>query len=74
MAKEASNPMLFDKRVVERNINKGLINRDEYEKRLGALADMAEQAETIQARLGEEDEPEAAEDEAAEEELDDDAG
>jgi nitrogen regulatory protein PII-like uncharacterized protein len=78
MAKNATNPMLFDRRVVERNIKKGLITREDYEKRLAALEDVAEQAEVIKARLGEEEEPAAAEDKAGgsegEEETSDEAG
>jgi hypothetical protein len=35
------NPRLFDRRVVERNIKKGLITRKDYEKHLKALADVA---------------------------------
>lgn len=56
MAKGAANPLLFDKRVVERNIKKGLITREEYEKYLSALPDVSDQAEVIQARLGSEEE------------------
>jgi hypothetical protein len=38
---EAKNPRLFDRRVVERNIKKGLITRKDYEKHLKSLVDMA---------------------------------
>jgi hypothetical protein len=73
--KETLNPGLIDKRVVERNIKKGLVSRDSYEKYLGALADVADQAETVKAKLGAE-EPEETdealeEDEGAEESSDD---
>ncbi|HJL15093.1 MAG TPA: hypothetical protein RMH99_05525 [Sandaracinaceae bacterium LLY-WYZ-13_1] len=53
---------LLDKRVVERNIAKGLVDRKEYEKHLGALPDVEDNAEACTP-----DEPEeAAEGEAAE--------
>jgi hypothetical protein len=38
---EVKNPRLFDRRVVERNIKKGLITRKDYEKHLKSLADVA---------------------------------
>jgi hypothetical protein len=50
--------MLLDRRVIERNIRKGLVNREEYEKSLAALPDVSEQAEEIRARLGVDDQPE----------------
>ncbi len=31
---------LVDKRILERNINKGLISKEEYEKRLSELSDL----------------------------------
>lgn len=31
---------LVDKRIVERNVSKGLLSRDEYEKHLAELADL----------------------------------
>jgi hypothetical protein len=37
---EVKNPRLFDRRVVERNIKKGLITRKDYEKHLKSLADV----------------------------------
>ena len=37
---EAKNPRLFDRRVVERNIKKGLITRKDYEKHLKSLNDV----------------------------------
>lgn len=37
----------FDVRIQERMVNKGLVKKDELEKRLAALPDLAEQAETI---------------------------
>jgi hypothetical protein len=38
---EVKNPRLFDRRVVERNIKKGLITRKDYDKHLKALVDVA---------------------------------
>ena len=35
---------LFDKRIVERNIAKGLISREEYDKHIVALADREAEA------------------------------
>jgi hypothetical protein len=74
--KEALNPGLIDKRVVERNIKKGLVTRDSYEKYLGALTDVAEQAETVKAKLGAEEPEEMDEDldDESEEETGDDEG
>jgi hypothetical protein len=63
------NEKLFDRRVVERNIDKGLITRDEYEEYLEGLDDVEDRAEAIEAEfeagLFEDDEEEAddAEDE-----------
>ena len=54
MRKEPISPMIVDKRVVERNIKKGLLSREDFDKHLSALPDVADQAETVQARLGEE--------------------
>jgi hypothetical protein len=39
---EAKQARLFDTRIVERNIRKGLITRKDYEKHLKALSDAAE--------------------------------
>jgi hypothetical protein len=38
---EVKNPRLFDRRVVERNIKKGLVTRKDYDKHLKSLADVA---------------------------------
>lgn len=38
---EAKNARLFDRRVVERNIKKGLVTRKDYDKYLKALGDTA---------------------------------
>jgi hypothetical protein len=76
--KEALTPGLIDKRVVERNIKKGLVSREAFDKHLTALPDVADAAETIKARLGEDEEPEMddEEDDAVDsaEEPGDDAG
>ncbi len=45
--------MLLDRRVVERNIRKGLVTREEYAQWLGTLPDGGTNAEVIHARLGE---------------------
>lgn len=50
---------LLDRRVVERNIRKGIVTREEYQKFLDGLGDVAVNAELIRARLGEEEEPES---------------
>ena len=47
--------MLLDRRVVERNIRKGIVTREEYDTFLRELGDASENAESITARLGEED-------------------
>jgi hypothetical protein len=64
--------MLLDRRVVERNIRKGIVTREEYDTFLRELGDTAENSELITARLGE-DEPaaDAAADEADDVDADD---
>jgi hypothetical protein len=39
---DAKNARLFDRRIVERNIKKGLVSRKDYEKHLKALDDVAD--------------------------------
>jgi hypothetical protein len=39
---EVKDPRLFDQRVVERNIKRGLVTRKEYERYLKSLPDAAE--------------------------------
>jgi hypothetical protein len=39
---DVKNPRLFDRRIVERNIKKGLVSRKDYEKHLKALDDVAD--------------------------------
>lgn len=41
------NDRLTDKRIVERNIDKGLLTKEQLEKHLAALPDLAAQAEFI---------------------------
>jgi len=47
--------MLLDRRVVERNIRKGIVTREEYDAFLRELGDTADNAESVTARLGEDD-------------------
>jgi len=63
---DVKNPRLFDRRVVERNIQKGLITRKDYEKHLKALADVGGNIASADERIEdapeepiEDDEPEA---------------
>ncbi len=42
---------LFDLRTVERNIEKGLITREEYQEYLDSLEDRADDAESIEAEF-----------------------
>jgi hypothetical protein len=39
---------LMDKRIVERNIAKGLISKEEYEQRLASLADREGSYDTVE--------------------------
>lgn len=41
------HPLLIDKRIVDRNIAKGLIKRKDFEKHLESLADAGENAEMV---------------------------
>ena len=43
--------MLLDKRIVQRHIDSGLVSREEYEKHLQGLSDVADQAEDLNAEL-----------------------
>jgi hypothetical protein len=62
---EVKNPRLFDRRVVERNIKKGLITRKDYEKYLKSLSDVAANIAAADERVEEpdvdDDEPDTAE-------------
>jgi len=56
MRKDATpRDILFDRRIVERNLRKGIVTREEYEQYLLALPDVSANAEVISARLGEDD-------------------
>ena len=44
---DAINPILVDKRLVERQLKKGRISAADYEKHLQGLADVADKAENI---------------------------
>lgn len=57
---EVLSPALFDRRIVERNIKRGLITRKDYDKFLKSLADVAEKIKTP-----EEETPEGAPAESA---------
>jgi hypothetical protein len=41
------HPLLIDKRVVERNIAKGLVDRKQYDKYLADLPDQADNGEVV---------------------------
>lgn len=77
MAKVNHNtaPVLLDRRVVERNIKKGLITREEFEKHLEGLGDVGAQAEKIAATLhGRDDDHDVDDDDDDVEENDDNEG
>jgi hypothetical protein len=54
---DVKNPRLFDRRVVERNIKKGLVTRKDYEKHLKALADVAGNIASPDERIEDAPEP-----------------
>lgn len=67
------NEKLFDRRVVERNIDKGKMTRDDYKDFLEGLEDVEDNAETIESEFEEgifDDDEEDAE--AEDEEVEDD--
>lgn len=45
------DPMKHDKRLIERRIKAGLIDRKDYDKRIDALPDLASQAMPVEATL-----------------------
>ena len=47
--------MLFDTRVVKRNIGKGIVTQKEYDARPAALPDSTDNSELVRTRLGEDD-------------------
>jgi hypothetical protein len=60
---EVKNPRLFDRRIVERNIKKGVITRKDYDKHLKSLADVAGNIASPDERTEEPPEPEIEEEE-----------
>lgn len=62
--------ILLDRRIVERNIRKGVVTREDYERHLQSLPDVGGNAELIAARLGEYDEADAADDDLDDEDED----
>jgi hypothetical protein len=54
---EAKNARLFDRRVVERNIKKGLVTRKDYDKYLKSLGDVAANIASPDERVEEAPEP-----------------
>jgi hypothetical protein len=63
---EVKNPRLFDRRVVERNIKKGLVTRKDYEKYLKSLEDVAGNIASADERIEEAPEPPLEDDEPEE--------
>lgn len=63
--------MLLDRRVVERNIRTGIVTREEYDTFLRELGDTADNAESVTARLGEDELVDDIDDDEDEEETDD---
>ncbi len=66
-----ANEQLFDVRILERNLQKGLITQEEYEKHLADLDDAEENAAVIEAEFVEGVLDEDEEEEEAEESDDD---
>ncbi len=55
--------MLVDKRIVERNISKGLISKEDYRAHLASLKDLTDAVELVSIET-EEDQEDQVEDEA----------
>ena len=55
------DPRLVDKRVAARNLNKGLISKEDYDKHIATLPDLADACEEVSERLFGEPEAEDAE-------------
>lgn len=51
MPSDISNEMLFDRRVIERNLRKGLITDKDVENTIKALPDQTEQAMLIESKV-----------------------
>lgn len=60
----ASSDQLLDKRIVDRNLQKGLLSKKDIEKHLNGLKDVSDNAEYVDPTA--EPEPEETEGEAAE--------
>lgn len=54
MVTKSSNPMHYDKRVVERFIRAGVVKREDYDKHLAALPDVESESELINTSLHDE--------------------
>jgi hypothetical protein len=46
MPHQLPDEVLYDVRLIERHLNRGVLNPKDLEKRLGALEDLSEQSET----------------------------
>ena len=46
---------LFDKRVVMRNIEKGVVSKSEYHKHIKALEDLSDQCEELDVSMSDDD-------------------
>lgn len=45
------DPRLIDKRVIKRNMNTGVVTKDQFDKYLAGLQDMAANAEPVREKL-----------------------
>jgi hypothetical protein len=54
----APTPALFDRRIVERNIKRGLTTRKDYDKYLKSLADAADKVKSPDEEMPTDDGPE----------------
>ena len=66
------DPMLMDKRVVERNIENGTLTRAEYEKHCDKLPDLTDECEEVEVSLYKTDEDEEEEESGEEGEIESD--
>ena len=55
------DPRLVDKRVAMRNLNKGLISKEDYDKHIASLPDLADACEDVSEKLFGETEAEETE-------------
>ena len=67
MSNEIAGQGMYDRRVVERNIKKGVITREGYEQFVKSLVDVGDNAEEIAARMGEEEGADGAEEDGGDE-------